>query len=440
MADTLVQRQQELIDREQGILAARERAELAAERIARLQAVTADLAAALTPAEVTDVVLRKGAAALQAVAMSLKLISEDGEWLESGELFDFPAEVRESYQRYPVSAQTPVAEAVRTGEPIWLRSEQEFIARYPHLVRDVQALGFEAAAALPLKLGERTVGALGISFRTELAFDGEEREYLLTLASQCAQALERTRLYAWEQQARMDLEMRVSERTAELERSNRELNQFAYVASHDLKAPLRAIDNLAGWISEDAAQTLPPRSAEHLAKMRGRVKRMEQLLEDLLAYSRAGRVRPPAESVDVDRLVADVTALLGPPAGFTVVMETPGVRLRTPRVSLELVLRNLIGNAIKHHTEEDGTVWVRTVARGEMVEFSVRDDGPGIDPRYHAKIFEMFQTLQPRDQTEGSGMGLAIVKKLVESYGGEIQVDSAVGEGATFCFTWPRGV
>jgi signal transduction histidine kinase len=440
MADTLVQRQQELIDREQGLQAAWERAELAAARIARLQEVTADLAAALTPTEVTEVVLRKGAAALQAVAMSLKLISEDGEWLESGDVFDFPETIRGPYQRYPLNAQTPVAEAVRTGEAIWLRSEQEFIARYPHLAQDVKALAFEAAAALPLKLGDRTVGALGISFRTELAFDGEEREYLLTLASQCAQALERTRLYAWEQQARMDLEMRVSERTAELERSNRELNQFAYVASHDLKAPLRAIDNLAGWISEDAAQTLPPRSAEHLLKMRGRVKRMEQLLEDLLAYSRAGRVRPPAEIVDVERLVADVTALLGPPVGFTVIVQTPGVRLRTPRVSLELVLRNLIGNAIKHHTGAGGTVWVRAVEQGEMMEFSVRDNGPGIDPRYHARIFEMFQTLQPRDQTEGSGMGLAIVKKLVESYGGEIRVDSALGKGATFCFTWPRGV
>jgi signal transduction histidine kinase len=288
-------------------------------------------------------------------------------------------------------------------------------------------------------LGDRVLGGLGISFAAELAFDAEEREYLLTLASQCAQALERTRLYAAEQQARLELEMRVSERTAELERSNRELNQFAYVASHDLKAPLRAIDNLAGWISEDAAGTLPPRSAEHLMKMRGRVKRMERLLEDLLAYSRAGRVRPPTETVDVDLLVADVTALLGLPPRFAVVVETPGVRLRTPRVSLELVLRNLIGNAIKHHDRERGTVWVRALVSGDMMEFSVRDDGPGIAPQYHAKIFEMFQTLQPRDQTEGSGMGLAIVKKLVESYGGEIRVDSAVGEGATFCFTWPRG-
>jgi signal transduction histidine kinase len=239
-------------------------------------------------------------------------------------------------------------------------------------------------------------------------------------------------------EAHEQLEQRVRERTAELERSNRELNQFAYVASHDLKAPLRAIDNLATWISQDAAGVLPTQSAEHLVKLRGRVRRMETLLEDLLAYSRAGRVRPASETVKVEQLVQDVVALLAPPEGFVIRVEGADMTLRTPRASLELVLRNLIGNAIKHHTGDTGEITVAAVERGNWVEFCVADDGPGIEPKYHTKIFDMFQTLQPRDQVEGSGMGLAIVKKLVESYGGEIRVESARGEGAAFCFTWPR--
>jgi PAS domain S-box-containing protein len=263
---------------------------------------------------------------------------------------------------------------------------------------------------------------------------------LQRLAGVVVDITERKRAESELELAREQLEIRVRERTAELERSNRELNQFAYVASHDLKAPLRAIEHLAHWISEDAEDILPPHSREHLAKMRGRVKRMEQLLDDLLAYSRAGRVRPPAETVAPAALVQDIVAVLAPPPGFTVTFEGTAPVLRTPRVSLELVLRNLIGNAIKHHRNEHGRVQVCAFARDDMVEFVVSDDGPGIDPQYHARIFEMFQTLQPRDHTEGSGMGLAIVKKLVESYGGTIAVESTGENGTTFRFTWPRWV
>ena len=264
--------------------------------------------------------------------------------------------------------------------------------------------------------------------------------HLQKLAGVVVDITERKRTEEALHDAHVQLEERVRERTAELERSNRELNQFAYVASHDLKAPLRAIEHLANWIREDTANLLPPRSAEHLAKMQGRVKRMEKLLDDLLAYSRAGRVRPAAETVEIDPLVQDVMAVLAPPPGIVVSVEPPTPRLSTPRASLELVLRNLIGNAIKHHHREHGRIRICATAQGELVEFTVSDDGPGIEAQYHARIFDMFQTLQPRDQIEGSGMGLAIVKKLVESYGGTITVESALGQGSTFRFTWPRWV
>jgi PAS domain S-box-containing protein len=236
------------------------------------------------------------------------------------------------------------------------------------------------------------------------------------------------------------LEQRVRERTAELERSNRELDQFAYVASHDLKAPLRGIDHLATWITEDVGALLPPPSLEHLAKLRGRVQRMDRLLDDLLAYSRVGRFDGGSEPVDTAALIKDIVALLAPPAGFTVIVADDLPTLLTPRAPLEVVLRNLIGNTCKHHPQPAaGVARISAQEQGDFIEFCVSDNGPGIDPRFHERIFGVFQTLQPRDQVEGSGMGLALVKKSVEHRGGQVRVASTPGQGATFWFTWPKG-
>lgn len=233
------------------------------------------------------------------------------------------------------------------------------------------------------------------------------------------------------------LDARVHERTAELERSNLELDQFAYVASHDLKAPLRGIDHLAGWIMEDVGETLPPTSRQHLETLRGRVHRMDQLLEDLLLYSRVGRQPTQIEVVNSHKLIRQLVDLLNPPATFTVTIVEPMPTFRTRRVPLELVLRNLIGNAIKHHHRDDGQIEIAAQEQEGWVEFRVQDDGPGIDLAFHKRMFQLFQTLQPRDEVEGSGIGLAIVKKAVDLMGGEITVDSAEGEGTSFRFTWP---
>lgn len=242
------------------------------------------------------------------------------------------------------------------------------------------------------------------------------------------------------QELNATLERRVATRTAELEQTNRDLDQFAYVASHDLKAPLRAIDHLAGWIAEDAGEVLPPPSQEHLHKLRSRVQRMETLLEDLLAYSRAGRIRGDAAPTALGELVDNVMELMSPPSGFTLTRGSEMPIITTYRTPLELVLRNLIGNAIKHHQSETGWVHIGAVERGDFVEISVQDDGPGIAPEFRQQIFEMFRTLAPRDEVEGSGIGLAVVKKTVESLGGKVWIDSATGEGATFTFTWPQSI
>ncbi|MFN8489368.1 MAG: PAS domain S-box protein [Caldilineaceae bacterium] len=234
------------------------------------------------------------------------------------------------------------------------------------------------------------------------------------------------------------LEQRVAERTRELTQRYEELDRFAYVASHDLKAPLRAIEHLATWISEDVDELLPAKSKAHLEKMRSRIKRMEGLLDDLLAYSRADRYTSNPEQVDTGQLVEEVVKLFSLPEGFIITAQSPMPVVVTERVPLELILRNLFSNAIKHHHRRDGHVQVTAHDLGNAIEFAVSDDGPGIDPQFHERIFQMFQTLQPRDKVEGSGIGLAVVKKVLESRGGKISVESAEGRGATFRFIWPK--
>lgn len=240
-----------------------------------------------------------------------------------------------------------------------------------------------------------------------------------------------------EQIARRD--ERLSDLVSELKRSNAELDEFAYIASHDLKSPLRGIKNLASWIAEDAEETLPDSSKAHLAKLQTRVMRMEQLLEDLLAYSRAGRMHREVEEVDVDALISELVDLHIPPS--FVVKIPPGLpKLQTQKTPLELCLRNLLSNAVKHHDREDGRIEIGFKDADQIVEITVADDGPGIPPEFHEKVFQMFQTLQSRDKTEGSGMGLALVNKLATSVGGRVSLESRLGSGAKFRLKWPKRI
>lgn len=223
----------------------------------------------------------------------------------------------------------------------------------------------------------------------------------------------------------------------ELKRSNDALDEFAYVASHDLKAPLRDVDNLATWIAEDCEKVLPRKSQKHLLTLVARVRRMEALLDDLLDYSRAGRLLQPTSEYDVTSVVEEAQKLSSVPEGMVIDVASPSVLVSAPREPLAQILRNLIGNAVKHHDRPTGTIRIGWLEKGERVEFEVADDGPGISPEFHERIFQMFQTLRPRDEVEGTGMGLALVKKLVEAYGGTVSVDSD-GRGTTFRFTWPK--
>jgi signal transduction histidine kinase len=224
----------------------------------------------------------------------------------------------------------------------------------------------------------------------------------------------------------------------ELERRNQELDDFAYVASHDLKAPLRAIHNLATWVIEDTGNTLPEAALSHVALLQQRVQRMDNLLAGLLEYSRIGRITGETSAIDTSNLVKQTLDVCDIPAGFAITVADSMPVLTAPRVLLELIFRNLIGNAVKHHDRGRGQITITGQDRGADVEFTVTDDGPGIPKEYYGRIFQMFQTLKPRDEVEGSGMGLALVKKTLDVHGGTIQVEPAPRRGTTFRFTWPK--
>jgi PAS domain S-box-containing protein len=238
---------------------------------------------------------------------------------------------------------------------------------------------------------------------------------------------------------RRKVELELEAKQAELLRSNKDLEQFAYVASHDLKAPLRAVELLVQWITEGLAGYDQNNVQENLGLLTKRTQRLNRLLDDLLAYSRAGRKVGAHRMADSHALVNDIAQMLNPPPGFSVSIEGQLPKFKTHPTPLEQVLRNLISNAVKHHPGPEGRVVVSCADQGEFFVFAVTDDGEGIPPQYAERVFEMFQTLKPRDQVEGSGMGLAIVSRIVQWQGGRVWFEPAPsGRGTVFKFQWKK--
>jgi PAS domain S-box-containing protein len=225
-----------------------------------------------------------------------------------------------------------------------------------------------------------------------------------------------------------------------LQRQNQELDRFAYVASHDLKAPLRAIANLSVWLEEDLESKLTPEGERMMHLLRGRVHRLEALIDALLAYSRIGRFHSVPEETDVTLLLQEIVNYLAPPPRFTIEIDVKIPVLVTKKQLLREVFLNLIKNAIEHNNNDDA--WVKISVRDfdEYYEFAIADNGPGIAPEFHQKIFTIFQTLQARDVVEKTGIGLSLVKKILEVEGGTIRVESQLGKGATFYFTWHKAI
>lgn len=237
---------------------------------------------------------------------------------------------------------------------------------------------------------------------------------------------------------RKQIEERQARLIQELEAANEELKNFAYVVSHDLKAPLRAIGSLADWIAADQSEKLDADGKEHLRLLIQRARRMDSLIDGILQYSRVGRVRETVADVDVNEIVQEALAMLAPPAHIKVEVAPDLPVVRTERTRILQLFQNLLSNAIKYLDKPQGLIRVGCDEHADEWEFSVSDNGPGIEPRHFKRIFQLFQTLAPRDRVESTGVGLALVKKIVELYGGRVWIESQVGAGSTFFFTLPK--
>lgn len=223
-----------------------------------------------------------------------------------------------------------------------------------------------------------------------------------------------------------------------LRQANADLDEFSYVTSHDLKAPVRGIGSLLEWITEDLGDDAPETVTDNLARARDRVERMQGMIDDLLTYARVGRADPEFNDVDLPALIAEVVDTVAPPPGFTITTDLAVERLYTSQTPLATVLRNLVGNAVAHHDHARGEVVIRTRSDGASCVFEVCDDGPGVPADSHERICKLFQTLSPGGGRPHSGIGLAVAKRLIQAHDGHLEIDSPAGRrGSVFRFWWP---
>lgn len=224
-----------------------------------------------------------------------------------------------------------------------------------------------------------------------------------------------------------------------IEKLTKDFDSFTYRVSHDLRSPLRAITSLSEWIEEDLADTVGQETKKNLNLLRERTKRLGFLIDGILQYSRVGRISTPIELIDVNDLLAELICLkIDKPTEFSIEIQPNMPKFYTESERLGQVFLHLIKNAIDFHDRSDGIIKILVQEKGDFYQFTVADDGLGIALENHQKIFEIFYTLSTNSKLESVGIGLALVKKIVELFGGNIWVESTLGKGSAFHFLWPK--
>jgi signal transduction histidine kinase len=411
------------------------RLERAAERAAQLQQITAACSEARAPADVAAVVVTQGCAALGAPRGLLYLLAQDGAALELVQVVDYPPEALAAWRQFPIETDAPLTEAIRIRTALFFETDDAVLTRYPHLA-SAQHAGDTALAAIPLVVDGRALGVLGFTFAEAHTFDAEERTFILALARQCAQALERARLYEAAAQAR-----------AAAEAANHAKDEFLAMLSHELRTPLTAI---LGWANILRTSPLVPSAQERgLQTIERNAHLLVQLIEDILDVSRivADKLRLELQPVDPIAIVRDAIDLVRASARTKQItledaLEDGIESLTGDRARLQQITWNLLSNAIKF-TPRGGRIEVRLDRIGAGVRLRVIDAGEGIHAAFLPHVFEHFrQADSSRTRAHGGlGLGLAIVKHLVELHDGTITVESGgIGRGATFTVTLPMSM
>ena len=410
-------------------------------RAARLQALSAALSTASTQQDVAHAVTAHAGDVFNAVGIVIARFTPDGAELEIMSTDSMPDNVRNDWARFPTNANVPLAEVARTGEPLFLESRDAWMARYPDMAPLLETTGHHANAVAPLVVEGRVLGVLGAAFDAPRTFGEEDRALALAVAQQCAQALERARLFEAERAAR-----------AEAETANRAKGEFVAAMSHELRTPLNAIGGYAQLLEMEVHGPVTDEQRTALTRIEIARRYLLRLVNDVLNFERlqTGRLEYHVEPVRLAEVVTDVEPMIGPQLrakGLSYATDVPqDCVVRADREKLSQVLLNLLSNAVKF-TPSGGHVVIDCPRRGDgsdkpdVVFLRVGDTGVGIADEKLDAVFEPFVQVatSPASRVGGAGLGLAISRDLARGMGGDLRVRSTVGVGTAFTLELPRG-
>jgi signal transduction histidine kinase len=414
---------------------ARAAAERAADRTNRLRRTAEALSSALTPIAVARVIVSEGLPALSATASEVAVLTADGIVLDLMAVSGLPSDVADAWRRFPVTSRVPLADAVRATEPVLLASPGEITQRYPDLAPVLERVNVRAMIVTPMVLDGRPLGSLSFSFSEPRLFDENDVTFTRALGQQCAQALERARLFAAEQSARADAEA-----------GNRAKTEFLAMMSHELRTPLNAIAGYAELMELGISGPVTDMQREQLGRIRRSQRHLLGIIEDLLDLSRLEHGMPAdieLGPVPIHETLGGLEALIAPQlrARNLTYIYNPGdgnMIAYGNRARIEQIVLNLLSNAIKY-TAPGGRVGLSSGLHAGRVEIRVSDTGHGIPREKLDSIFEPFTRLEMdlTRTTEGTGLGLAISRHLARAMVGDLTARSEVGRGSIFTLTLP---